>query len=275
LPVRVNFSAWPYAPDDLDGGPQKVQHHWWELRTRDFVTLNIDEAQMGLGGDTSWGALPHRQYRIPPVALRYSFILRPFGPGDPAPGELAGKVRSEIFPYGYGEGLDFATFEWQNRMSHLATGRPVTVTRPQMLPWSRSGDAGLVDGIIGSIDYRGGDWRMVEGVDFEATVDLGQATKVRSVQLGFLLRPASAILLPSAVQLFISVDGASYRPAGAASPLEPPRIDGPARIVIDLDAGSASARFVRVKALSPGPCPAGRECAGSPARLAVDEIIVR
>jgi hypothetical protein len=132
-----------------------------------------------------------------------------------------------------------------------------------------------VDGIIGSVDYRGGDWRIVEGADFEATVDLGRPVAVRSVRLGFLLRPASAILLPTAVRLFTSVDGTNYRPAGAARPVEPPRADGPTRIVVDLDAGRAPARFLRLTAANPGPCAAGRECAGAPARMAVDEIIVR
>ncbi len=160
-------------------------------------------------------------------------------------------------------------------MNHLASGKSVTVTSPQTLPWSRSGDAGLVDGIIGSVDYRGGDWRMVEGTDFEATIDLGRPVAARSVLLGFLLRPASAILLPAAVQLFASVDGATYRPIGAIRPVEPPRLDGPTRIVVDLDAGPAPARFLRLRAVNPGRCPAGRECAGSSARLAVDEIIVR
>jgi beta-galactosidase len=272
---RFEFSAYPNVLGDFDGGSRKTQRHSIDVPRRDFVTLNIDWAQMGLGGDTSWGALPHREYRIPPVTLRYSFVLRPFGPSDPAPGVLAAATRSAILPYSALPGLDLATFDRQNRVNHLAGGRPVTVSPPQTLPWSRSGDAGLVDGIIGSVDYREGDWRMAEGADFEATVDLGQSTRVRSVRLGLLLRPVSAILLPSAVQLFTSADGVNYRPAGTARPVESPHLDGASRVVVDLDAGSASARFIRIKALSPGPCPAGRECAGSPARLAVDEIIVR
>jgi len=272
---RFEFSAYPNSLGDFDGGPKKTQRHSIDVPRRDFVTLNIDRAQMGLGGDTSWGALPGREYRIPPVTLRYSFVLRPFGSADPAPGELAGQVRSTILPDSARQDLDLATFDRQNRVDHRASGRPVTATPPQTLPWSRSGDAGLVDGIIGSIDYRGGDWRMVEGSDFEATVDLGTPATVRTVRLGFLLRPASAILLPTAVQLFSSVDGTSYRPAGAAHPVEPARLDGPTRIVIDLDPGPAPARFLRIKAVNPGPCAAGRECAGAPARLAVDEIIVR
>ncbi len=95
---RFEFSAYPNALADFDGGPKKTQRHSIDVPRRDLVTLNIDRAQTGLGGDTSWGALPHRQYRIPPITLGYSFILRPFGPRDPAPGELAAKVRSTIFP---------------------------------------------------------------------------------------------------------------------------------------------------------------------------------
>jgi len=71
------------------------------------------------------------------------------------------------------------------------------------------------------------------------------------------------------------MDGVNYRPAATARPVEPPRTDGPTRIVVDLDAGPALARFLRLRAVNPGKCPEGRECAGSPARLAVDEIVVR
>jgi hypothetical protein len=270
------FSAYPYALGDFDGGAKKTQRHSIDLTRRDFVTLNIDEAQMGLGGDNSWGALPHREYRIPPVTLRYSFILRPFGPGDPAPGELASTVRSAIFPDSARPGLDLATFDWPNRVNHLASGKPITVSLPQTMPWSRSGDAGLVDGILGSVDYRGGEWRMVEGGDFEATIDLGSPKPVTSVELAFLLRPVSALLTPARVGILLSSDGERYQEATA---LAPPPMNGIASmrvpVRIPLPRNTAPARFLRVVARSPGTCPPGLECAGSRARLAVDEIIVR
>jgi beta-galactosidase len=275
----LEFSAHPYTLEDLDGGPKKTQRHTIDLRPRDFVTVNLDFAQMGLGGDTSWGALPHHEFLIRPRDIVGHLTLRPFGAGDGSPERLARAAlatsefgRAKVFG---ARSLNLATFDEPNRVSHMARGKKVTATPPQSLPWSRAGDGGLVDGIVGSVDYRGGDWRMVENADFEATVDLGQSTQVRSVQLGFLLRPASAILLPPAVQLFMSADGESYRPAGTARPVGPGRLDGPARIAVNLDAGPASAKFLRIKAVNPGPCPAGLECAGSPARLAVDEIIVR
>ncbi len=68
-----------YTTDDLEG-----PKHTYEIPRRDFVTLNLDLKQMGVGGDNSWGAQPHPEYKIPPVAQSYRFRLRPFSGGEAA-----------------------------------------------------------------------------------------------------------------------------------------------------------------------------------------------
>jgi len=42
------------------------------------VTLNIDYKQMGVGGDDSWGALPHPEYTLPAGDYEYSFRINMF-----------------------------------------------------------------------------------------------------------------------------------------------------------------------------------------------------
>ena len=39
--------------------------HPYELARSDTITLRVNHRQMGLGGDNSWGALPHPEYRLP------------------------------------------------------------------------------------------------------------------------------------------------------------------------------------------------------------------
>ncbi len=85
----MSFSALLYADEDLDEGDSYTYRHTFDLEPRDYVTLDLDYAQMGLGGDTSWGARPHPQYRLPPRRYEYSVRLLPFGPGDGAPSEIA------------------------------------------------------------------------------------------------------------------------------------------------------------------------------------------
>jgi beta-galactosidase len=85
----MSASALLYADEDLDEGDTYIYRHTFDLEPRDYVTLDLDHAQMGLGGDTSWGAVIHPQYRLPPKRYEYRVRLLPFGPGDKTPPELA------------------------------------------------------------------------------------------------------------------------------------------------------------------------------------------
>jgi len=51
--------------------------HTTDLVRRDDVTLNIDYGQMGVGGDTSWGARTHPEYCLNDLIYNYTFTMRP------------------------------------------------------------------------------------------------------------------------------------------------------------------------------------------------------
>ena len=63
------------------------------MTPRDLVAWNIDLAQMGVGGDTSWGAKTHPEYTLPARPYTYRFVLRPFDAQDGLPAQAALKVR--------------------------------------------------------------------------------------------------------------------------------------------------------------------------------------
>ena len=76
----LSVNALHYGTEDLNAGK-----HAFELPRRDYVTVNFDLKQQGVGGDDSWGAWPHQEFLIPCQEYAYSFRLRPLGPGeDPA-----------------------------------------------------------------------------------------------------------------------------------------------------------------------------------------------
>jgi len=82
----IEASAWPFTEEDLER-----TRHAAELPRRDFVTLHLDLHQMGVGGDNSWGARPHPQYRLPARIRRYSFRLTPLKGAHEDPFALAKK----------------------------------------------------------------------------------------------------------------------------------------------------------------------------------------
>ncbi len=69
----LSMSAWPYSQEDLS----KASHDW-ELPTRDFITVNLDHLQMGVGGDNSWGLPVNVPYLVKPDrSYRWAFSFSP------------------------------------------------------------------------------------------------------------------------------------------------------------------------------------------------------
>ncbi|HLP75969.1 MAG TPA: glycoside hydrolase family 2 TIM barrel-domain containing protein [Candidatus Paceibacterota bacterium] len=79
----LSVNALHYGTEDLNAGK-----HAFQLPRRDYITLNIDLKQQGVGGDDSWGAWPHKEFQIPVQEYGYSFRMRALKPGD-APEKLA------------------------------------------------------------------------------------------------------------------------------------------------------------------------------------------
>ncbi|MFP9114404.1 glycoside hydrolase family 2 TIM barrel-domain containing protein [Flavobacterium sp. RHBU_3] len=67
----LSFSALNVSTESIDPGEKKNQKHTNDVHPEDKVYFQIDLAQRGVGGDNSWGALPHDQYRL--MADKYSY----------------------------------------------------------------------------------------------------------------------------------------------------------------------------------------------------------
>ena len=82
------FSALPYSIEDLTQERRGTKHPT-DLVERDFIELNIDYKQTGVGGDNSWGARPLDKYTLQAKEYSYSFRLRPFLSKNESPVQLS------------------------------------------------------------------------------------------------------------------------------------------------------------------------------------------
>ena len=65
-------------PEDFDPGLSKKYRHTNDITpNRDEVILSVDLAQRGVGGDNSWGALPHDSYLLKAKEYSYGFVIKP------------------------------------------------------------------------------------------------------------------------------------------------------------------------------------------------------
>jgi beta-galactosidase len=78
---RLDFSARLYTDEDLTQ-EKRGDKHPADIAKRDFISLDLDYGQMGVGGDDSWGAMTHSQYLLRGRDFAYRFRLRPLKPGD-------------------------------------------------------------------------------------------------------------------------------------------------------------------------------------------------
>ena len=71
----LSMSAWPYTEQNI-----QTARHTNKLKDAGFITLNIDLAQMGVGGNTSWDAQAAPDRPVPATGSKpynYSFYLLP------------------------------------------------------------------------------------------------------------------------------------------------------------------------------------------------------
>ncbi len=87
----ICFEALKNIHDDFESPGNLAQYrkdaktanrHIKDVKPRDLVNLNVDLGQMGVGGDDSWGAEIHPQYRLLGNKYEYSFRIRPVVKGD-------------------------------------------------------------------------------------------------------------------------------------------------------------------------------------------------
>ena len=68
----LSINAQNYRQTDMEG-----KKHPYEVPLSNLVELHIDYKQMGLGGDNSWGRLPHEQYLLRGEQYSYQFLMQP------------------------------------------------------------------------------------------------------------------------------------------------------------------------------------------------------
>ena len=70
------FSALHFTPEDLDPGLTRKMQHQVDVVPQKNIFLHVDLKQRGLGGDNSWGMLPHKAYRLFDEKYSYSYKIQ-------------------------------------------------------------------------------------------------------------------------------------------------------------------------------------------------------
>jgi len=158
-----------------------------------------------------------------------------------------------------------------NKMPHDWTVKILSKYNRQ---YTGGGDAGLIDGIRGTVNFASGEWQGYQDQDFIAVIDLQKETEIKRVGGGFLQDARPWIWMPTHIEFEVSTDGTNFtRVADIKTDVAPEDMKPQIKDYVQ-EIAPAKARFVRVRAVNLGKIPAWHPGAGFDAFIFVDEIFI-
>ncbi len=130
----------------------------------------------------------------------------------------------------------------------------IQLDTPYANQYNAGGNNALIDGIMGTKDFRTGTWQGYWNKDLIATVDLSKSTAIHEISVRFLQDQKSWIFLPIEVNIFSSLDGINYSKLKSEY-LYPPEQDDKVLIKNISFSENIKGRYVRVTAKNLGKLP--------------------
>ena len=138
------------------------------------------------------------------------------------------------------------------------------------------GPEGLLDGILGTENWRKGDWQGYQSQDFEAVVDLQEAKDITEISARFLQDQRSWIVMPTKVEYYISDDNVNFSFFGSvANALDPKIEENTILNFTSKETKAKKARYVKVIAKNFGKLPDWHQGFGGDAFIFIDEITIK
>lgn len=169
-------------------------------------------------------------------------------------------------------------------LTHFNADKKVTYLTKPAQQYYDSGEDGLIDGIMGTTNYRVGGWEGWQG-DMKVVVDLLSDKPVHSIGVNCLSSTKSWIFLPQQVIVEASNDGKTYHTFGQTSTGLAAIVEQDVNRGYDYQEGTgihtfwvtgntAAVRYLRITVKNYGKLPKWHISAGEQAWLFCDEIMV-
>ena len=158
---------------------------------------------------------------------------------------------------------------------HKALGEEVRYKSLYNRWYKSSGYLALVDGRLGSADFRDGCWQGFWGDDVVVNVDLDSSRTIGYLETHFYQYNNSWIFMPREVIFEGSLDGESFYELGRVSTKTDPKTRGKHIESFHISINQINVKHIRLTAKNIGKVPAWHEAAGSDAWLFIDEIVVK
>lgn len=143
--------------------------------------------------------------------------------------------------------------------------------------YNGGGVLGLIDGKLGSLNFRDGNWQGIQGKNFSVTFELQEGQTLNSVSTNFYHYNNSWIFRPEEFTISISNDGIQWTRAGGDQKAFV-EANQRGKSIVNMNVKMSepiTTKYLKIQAVNIGKVPHWHEAAGSSAWLFMDEIIIK
>lgn len=246
---------------NISYGPETIGAFIEEDFSSDQIQINLNKNLPDLTLKYKWGS-------------KYEFIDYT----SPIPLNKTGKLTIQAFKNGetYGDEVT------QYFVHHKALNKVVTYNTQYNQWYEGNKNKNLVDGKMGSLDFRDGNWQGFWGEDLNIIIDLGSITEANTLSADFYQYANSWIFIPPKMTIKYSADSLNwteqtytYNDVDLSNKKSIARFDFDLMQSGESKSSPAEIRYIQVEVENFGKVPEGHEAAGSNAWLFIDEIILQ
>ena len=139
--------------------------------------------------------------------------------------------------------------------------------------YSGGSEDALLNGAVGTNNYKDGNWQGFYGNDCDIELDFGKKEKLNSLKINFITNPYDWILMPKRMSVYHSDNGIHYQLFKSYDLYEEVPTSRSTIVTKTLDVSGLNSRYVRVIIESPGFIPQGLPGYNNPSWMFMDEII--
>lgn len=157
---------------------------------------------------------------------------------------------------------------------HKGLTKPVTYNSEYNDWYTAGGDSALVDGKVGSLNFRDGNWQGFYGKNASIEIDLGEIQTINSVSSNFYHYNNAWVFSPKKYAIYYSEKGTDWKEFGVS--FTKVKMEERGKIIENIEVNNnVKTRYLKVEVESVGTVPNWHEAAGSKAWIFMDEIIVK
>ena len=139
--------------------------------------------------------------------------------------------------------------------------------------YSGGSEDALLNGAVGTNNYKDGNWQGFYGNDCDIELDFGKKEKLNSLKINFNTNPYDWILMPKKLSVYVSSNGTDYTLFKTFDIDEEVPTSRSTIVTKTLDVSGLNSRFVRIIVETPGLIPEGLPGYNNPSWMFMDEII--